>query len=289
MTFLTKLKYAPFYLLSLIPFRILYFFSDLLYFAMYYFAGYRKKVVRKNLQQAFKELSQDEIRSLEKKFYRHFCDVLVESLKALSISEKNLLKRFKVINPELVNNHQSPTKSFILFAAHLGNWEWFLSMPLFFNPRCLALYLPLRNKYFNKLIVGIRGRFGVQCAEAHRSYKVLMNYSNQNVNTITLYIADQSPHRDAKMHWTKFLNRDTPFNTGINAMATKLRQVVIFPYFRLAKRGYYEIELKLIWDGESSTGENEIIDKFASCLETAIHETPYLWLWTHKRWKHGKN
>lgn len=285
MTFLDKIKYAPFFLLSLIPFRILYIFSDILYVFMYHLVRYRKPVVRSNLKLAFPTLNENELLKIEKNFYRHFCDVIVECVKIVTIRPDNLLSRFKIINPEIITGIQQEHKSFILYSGHLGNWEWFLAMPLYLKIKSVALYLPLRNTYFNELVKCIRQRFGVEVIEAVRSYKALLNFSNNKVETSTIFIADQSPHRGAVKHWASFFGRETAFNTGINAMALKLKHIVLFPHFRKVSRGHYEIELVTIWDGSSTLYENEIIDRFAEKLERAIKETPHIWLWTHRRWK----
>jgi KDO2-lipid IV(A) lauroyltransferase len=252
---------------------------------MHYVVRYRKKVVRSNLRNAFPELNPKELIVIEKQFYKHFCDVIVESIKFITISQKNIRKRFKIINPEVFESYQSISKSFILYSGHLGNWEWYPALPLYVKIKTVALYLPLRNVYFNVLLKDIRQRFGMELVEAIRAYKALLKYAAANIDTFTVYIADQSPHKGADKHWSKLFNLDTAFNTGISAMAMKLKHVVLFPHFRKVSRGYYEIELIPIWDGKFELKENEIIDLFAVKLEKAIRESPHLWLWTHKRWK----
>lgn len=284
-----KFKYLPFYLVSLVPFSLLYILSDFFYFVIYHVIGYRKQVVQENLRIAFPELSDNERQIIERKFYQHFCDLMVESIKGLSIQKNHLLKRIKIINPDILEKFQYNDKSFILYSGHLGNWEWMLSFPLVLKPKILTFYLPLSNAYFSNLITAIRGRFGVVSIEAGRGYKTLLQYSANKKTSFTLFLADQSPHKDTRMHWTKFFNTDTAFNTGINTMARKLEMVVLFPYYRKIARGYYEVELVELWNGQTELSENEIIDTFANKLEVAIKESPHLWLWTHRRWKLDKS
>jgi Kdo2-lipid IVA lauroyltransferase/acyltransferase len=288
MTFTDKFKYFPFYILSLIPLGLLYICSNGIYFIVYYVIAYRRSVVRSNLEIAFPELTHSERKEIEKNFYYHFCDSFVESLKAISIGKQNLLRRIKIINPEIMDEFKSKDKSFILYSGHLGNWEWMLSFPLVLKPKIITFYLPLKNNYFSELIKSIRGRFGVVSVEAGRGYKALVKYKTENVTTFTLFLADQSPHKDANMYWTKFFNRYTSFNTGINAISKKLKPVILFPHFRKVARGFYEVEFIKIWDGESKLNDYEVIDIFAARLEEAIKETPHIWLWTHRRWKLNK-
>lgn len=162
MTFLDKIKYLPFFLLSMIPFKILYIFSDFIYVLMYYVVGYRKKVVRSNLHKAFPELNASERIRIEKKFYKHFCDVIVESMKLITISRNNLKHRFKILNPDLIDSFRGENKNFILYSGHIGNWEWFPAIPLYSELKIIGLYLPLRSAYFNHLIINIRQRFGMK-------------------------------------------------------------------------------------------------------------------------------
>ncbi len=289
MTLNEKIKYAPFYLLSLIPLKILYLVSNGLYLIIYKCIGYRKSVVRSNLQLAFPQHDKRHLLEIEKKFYQHFCDSFVESLKAISIGKQHLLNRIKIINPEILEQYESKNKSYILYSGHFGNWEWMLSFPLLLKPKIVTFYLPLRNLYFSNLIKGIRGRFGVESIEAGRGYKALLQYSVKKISTFTLFLADQSPHRDANMHWTLFFNNETSFNTGITAMSKKLKPVVLFPHYRKISRGYYEVEFVELWNGEGELKEHEIINRFAVTLEKAIIESPHLWLWTHRRWKLKKS
>lgn len=219
MTNKEKILYAPFYLLSLIPLKVLYIFSDILSFLIYRVVRYRRSVVQNNLLIAFPELTDEKRYGIERKFYQHFCDSFVESLKAISMRKHNLLQRIKIINPEILEEYELKNKSFVLYSGHLGNWEWMLSFPLVLKPKIITFYLPLRNLYFSNLIKGIRGRFGVESIEAGRGYKALHQYSIKNISTFTLFLADQSPHKNTKMYWTQFFNTDTAFNTGINAIS----------------------------------------------------------------------
>lgn len=252
---------------------------------MYRIVGYRKDVVRMNLKMAFPEWTDNELKINESKFYHHFCDLIFEAIKALSISPEQLLRRIKIINPELVEQYHDQHRSFILYSGHLGNWEWMSSFPLVLKPKVVTFYLPLSNQYFNQLINTIRGRFGVESVEANRGYKALLNYSAAKTETFTLFLADQSPHKDTGMHWTPFFNLDTAFNIGINAIAQKMKMVVLFPHYRKVRRGYYEVTFVQIWDGVQALEKNQLIDTFAGKLESAIRESPDLWLWTHRRWK----
>ncbi|MDW7694558.1 lysophospholipid acyltransferase family protein [Flammeovirgaceae bacterium SG7u.111] len=281
------IKYAPIYLVSFLPLSVLYVFSDMLYFMAYYILKYRREVVNENLKDSFPEKNEGELKLIEKKFYKHFCDVLFEALKTLTISKKEIQKRVQLKNPELIDYYYKSKQNMLLYAAHFGNWEWQALFPLFLNDKLqlTTFYQQLSNKYFDELMVKIRSRFGVMCVESKQGYKTLLRLTQQNVVSLSCMIGDQSPGRNSAMHWTSFLNRETAFLVGPDRMAKKSRQVTIFPAFRKVRRGCYEVFFKIVEDFSEPTKGEEIIDKYARVLEESIKESPELWLWSHKRWK----
>lgn len=278
-------KFLPFYLLSFIPLPILYVLADFFYFIIYYVIGYRKKVVRKNLRAAFKNSSEQEIQRIEKAFYHHFCDIMVEALKTLSISERNFQKRFKLKNPELLQHLYDDNKSIILYAAHLGNWEWLSIFPTLTHYQVISFYQPLSNRYFDDLMKTIRQRFGVVCVESKKGFKTLLQYRAKGIQTICFVIGDQSPAGNSTKHWTNFFNTDTAFLIGAETIAKKSDQVLVFPSFNSPRKGYYEVELIVIEKDESDEKRFALTDAYAKILEESIKKSPELWLWSHKRWK----
>ncbi|MCQ2215931.1 MAG: lysophospholipid acyltransferase family protein [Bacteroidales bacterium] len=273
--------------LSHLPLGVLYALSDFAYVILHYVVRYRRTVVRKNLDIAFGDKDEAYRRKVEKRFYRHLCDYVFETIKAFSIDLKDLNKRYKIRNPELVNYYLDNGRSVFLYCGHFGNWEWSLVYPSVLS-KCQfqTFYQSQSGKGIDRIMTEMRTRVGNLAIESHKAYRHIVECMRNNIQTFTLIIADQSPHRKAKKHWTNFFNHDTAFLMGPEAMAVKTNQVLIYPSIVSYKRGYYEIEMKLIDDKASQNSGAGIIDKFAVLLEDDIRRTPELWLWSHNRWKH---
>lgn len=280
-----QIRFFPFYAVSLLPMFILYFLSDLIFVVLYYLVRYRRDVVYKNLKNSFPLKNEDEIKAIEKKFYRHFCDLMIESVKILTISKKEIRLRFQVKNPWLIQKYYDEQRSITLYTAHQGNWELLAFLPLFMPYQAIALYHPQSSKYFDMLMKKIRERFGVICVESNKGYKAISDFSQRNILTMNYIIGDQSPTNGSTKHWTRFLNQDTAFLIGADRIAKKRNQVVIFPFFSKVKRGWYVMEFKVIEEEPKLINSDDIINKYAQLLEEAIISAPEMWLWSHKRWK----
>lgn len=273
--------------ISHLPLRVLYLFSDFSYLIIHYVMRYRRKVLRKNLEIAFGEMDESYRRKVEKRFYHHLCDYVFETIKSFSIDIEKLNERYKIRNPELVNYYLDKGRSIFLYCGHFGNWEWSLVYPgIFRKCQFQTFYQSQSGKGIDRIMTEMRTRVGNLAIESHKAYRHIVECKRNGIQTFTLIIADQSPHRSAKKHWTNFFNHDTAFLMGPEAMAVKTNQVLIYPSVVAYKRGYYEIEMKLIDDDVSKDGGKTIIDKFAALLEDDIRRTPELWLWSHNRWKH---
>ncbi|MBO6515736.1 MAG: lysophospholipid acyltransferase family protein [Bacteroidia bacterium] len=265
--------------------RFLWLLSDVSYYILYHVLGYRRKVVRDNLKNAFPTYTEEALVDIEKKFYHHFCDLALETLKCLSISNRQIRKRFKVKNPEIFETYYKQNKSVILYTAHQGNWEWIAFLPLFVNHQLTAFYQPLNNGYFDEFVKLIRQRFGVLCIPSDRGYRTMMELERQNVLTINCIIGDQSPQKKSTKHWVNFLNQDTAFFIGADRIARKSDHVVIFPVYRKIGRSCYELEFRLLNDEAGKTEPNAIVNQYAEILQETIQKQPELWLWSHRRWK----
>ena len=285
MSFVKSIKFVPFYILSLLPFWIIFRLAQLAYFFLFVLIGYRKKVVYQNLQNSFPNKSEEEIHLEAKKFYRHFCEIFIESVKLLTISRKQIKKRYSFKNLNILEELYSDNKSIILYAAHFGNWEWMASLQLHTKYQMYSFYQKQSNKYFDDFMIKIRERFGNTCVESQSGFKVLLKNNRAKNLTITYVIGDQSPMIKSSMHWTTFLNQETAFLVGSDKMAKKCNQQLIYPHVTQKKRGYYELEFKII----PMDSEIEPVEIYASLLEKNIEEQPELWLWSHRRWKRKRN
>ncbi|QMU66490.1 MAG: hypothetical protein GKR88_20830 [Flavobacteriaceae bacterium] len=279
------LKFLPFYLLSIFPLRFLYIVSDFTFFFIYYLVKYRRKVVNSNMERSFPDKTKVERVRIEKKFYRHFCDVFFETIKCLTISKGEIFKRFKVKDIEMVEEYYQQEKNIIIYTAHFGNWEWFGFLPLFLPHQCTAFYQKLSSNYFNHLMQIIRSRYGIICMESSNAYRGLVNLEKDNKFTFNCIIGDQSPGVKTSKHWVKFLHQDTAFLVGPDRIAKKLNYVVIFSTFKKFKRGKYELRFSLIARNPKEIESSELIASYSKKLEESIFTSPEMWLWTHNRWK----
>jgi len=223
--------------LSYLPLRILYFFTDFLYFILLYFIPYRRIVVRNNLTNSFPEKSIDEIKEIERKFYRHFTDLLAEGIKNLTISQKELSKRLLVENPEMMDNLYTQNKSVLLVSGHYNNWEWLITAQNnLFHHQAMGIGMPLTSKFWDKKINERRSRFGMKVVNAKNLKESINNELNINPIAI-LTLSDQSPGDSKKSYWMNFLNQQTAVIFGTEQMANEYDFAVVFFNMIKIKRG----------------------------------------------------
>ena len=273
---------------AILPMRLLYLLSDFLYFITYYVARYRLKVVRRNLKASFPEKNRKELRQLERAFYLHFTDDVVETMKLSHISLEELQRRAFLRNPEMVDQLMKEGHTcFILMMGHLGNWEWFSgSTTRFEDSRIYQIYRPLNNKAFDELFIHLRTRFGSYCIKKNDAARDMIRLKHDKTRCVVIFLADQTPSKANLHYWTEFLHQDTPFLNGPERIASKLDLPVIYLDTRRVRRGYYTVDMKLITSTPRETPENWITERYARLLEETILSDPASWLWTHKRWKH---
>ena len=274
--------YGIFYLISLLPFWVLYGISDFLYFVFYLLLGYRKNVVSENLSKSFPEKSKKERLHIEKKFYRNLCDSIVETIKMLSISEKELSKRFET-NWEIVNNLGDTNG--VAFVSHQFNWEWgTLLTNAKIDKQFVGPYLPLASDTFDKLITNMRSRFGTIGIPANKMARAIPKY--QAENTLWGFVADQTPADTRRCAWEEFFNRKTAFAKGGELLTRRYNLPVFMGEMIKIKRGYYQCKLKLTFENPRETKDGEITAAYVRFLEDSIKRQPENWVWSHRRWKH---
>jgi KDO2-lipid IV(A) lauroyltransferase len=229
------------YLLAIIPFPLLYFLSDGVYLLLYYVLLYRRKIVHQNLVKSFPEKQQKEIREIEKRFYRYFCDLFLETFKTLTISKKNMVKHCEFV-PEtlsIFNQLAEENQSFMVVMGHFGNWEWGgNTFSICCKHQLYVIYHPLSNKYFNGLVYRMRTRFGTRLIAMKDTLRDMLK--NRNELNATAFIADQSPLPD-RAYWMEFMNQNTPVFLGIEKIALKIRYPIVYITIRRVKRGYYKV------------------------------------------------
>ncbi len=272
------------YLISLLPFPVLYFFSDILYIMLFYIFKYRRKVVLKNLLNSFPEKSRSEIRQLEKRFYHYLADLMLESVKTLSISADEIKKRFVIKNLELMTTYLQNGKSIIAVSGHYGNWEWGpLAIGLQLREKVLVVYKPLSDKRFEGLMNSMRSRFGSVMVPMKQTLRKVFEYKNEP--TVLVLVGDQTPTREESRYFTSFLNQETAVFLGVEKIALKLNSPIIYFSINRIRRGHYECVVKSLIDNPEQTMEYEITEAHTRELEKNIRFQPEYWLWSHKRWK----
>lgn len=274
------------YPLSKLPLWITYRFADFFYLLLITILPYRKKVINDNLTKSFPNLDQRNIAKLRRRFYRVFTDMLIEGIKNLGISEKELRKRFVIQNPELMDDLYDKGKSVLLVSAHYNNWEWMITgQNLFFKHQAVGIGMPLSSGFWDKKINSLRQRFGMRVIHSKIVKESFESYKKNNEITATLVLSDQSPGDSLKSYWTKFLGRDTAVAFGAEQLANTYDQAVVFYLPQKIKRGHYSVELTLITEEPKTLPWGEITEQHVRLLEKGIIESPQAWLWSHKRWK----
>ena len=260
----------------------------MIYFLIYHVIGYRKKTVRSNLALALPHLSDQERKVIEKKFYQHFCDMFLEMAKTMTISEKEINKRFVITNPELVTEYEQKGKSIMLLASHYASWEWLLALNKKLSFQGVGVYKKLANKYFDKLVIDIRSKYNTKLVVTRETIPLIAN--NQRKGILSMYgmASDQSPKNDRIIHWGNFMGIDVPVHTGAEVLAKKYDLTVLFAKVEKVKRGYYQATLIPLTDEPKSIPNFEITNQFIKEVEKQIHEAPEYYFWTHKRWKHRR-
>ena len=259
-------------------------FFDFFYLLLISIIPYRRKVVVMNLQRSFPQSDQKEIKYFRKRFYKYFTDLFAESVRNLFMKEDELKDRVKVINPEVIQQLYKKKKSMILLSSHYNNWELLITaQSLLFHHKAVGIGAPLSNKYWDKKITEKRERFGMKVVHG-TNYKDELKKLGDEV-TATLVLGDQSPGKDENCYWTQFLNQTTAFYFGAEFMANEFDMPVVSATIYQVRRGYYEVELKLITDKPRLEPYGFVTETYVRDLESTISVQPEFWLWSHKRWK----
>jgi Kdo2-lipid IVA lauroyltransferase/acyltransferase len=276
------------WIITLLPLGVLYLFADLAFPVFYYFPGYRRKIVRTNLKNSFPGKSESEITDIEKKFYRHLCDLFIETFKLSHMSRKQLLKRFSFTNPELLEKLYDEGRDIAAIMGHYGNWEWSLILPLYSRLKFISIYKPLANRHFDKFMINTRSQFGMTLTPMQNVVREIISNKKNNIKSLYSFLSDQTPPRGDIKYWTSFLNQDTPVYIGAEKIAMKYNMVVVFFNIKKIKRGYYTITAELLIENTAGLPEHAVTRAHVKRLEEIICENPQYWIWSHRRWKHKR-
>lgn len=272
----------------MLPFPLLYLLSDFVYVIVYYIIGYRKKTVRDNLELALPHLSARERLVIEKKSFRHLCDMFLEMIKTMTISKKEISKRFVFTNLEVYTKLEAQEKSIAMMLAHYASYEWVISMNAYVTFGAFAIYKKIANPYFDKLVRSIRSRFKAELISTKETIPTIITNNKNKLLSIYGFASDQSPRLSSAFHWQKFMGIEVPVHTGAEMLAKKYNMNVLFLKVKKVKRGYYQASFEVLSENTKEVPDYEITDKFLKLVEQQIYEAPEYYLWTHKRWKHKR-
>lgn len=272
--------------IRLLPVPLLYALSDLFRFTIYWITGYRREVVKKNLESSFPGIRNKELKRLIQLFYKNLADILIEGIWAFTISRKQILTRYRIINPEVIKPFSDSGQSIIGVTGHYSNWEWgSLSAGLQTDFNVVAFYKPINNKYIDKFVRWSRSRFGTTLAAINETSLTFEKFRNEK--TLFLMAADQGMPKkfSERAYWIPFLNHDTPFLHGMEKHARLNNFPVIYIDIQRVRRGYYTVELSVLTSNPLEFKEGALTGMYARKLESAIIKKPENWLWSHNRFK----
>jgi KDO2-lipid IV(A) lauroyltransferase len=279
------LVYPILYAIASLPFWALYKLSDLLYY-LFLLSGYRRNVVLENLRNSFPEKSEKEIKALSKAYFSYLCDLTLETLKTIRMTEQEAKERCAYQKADWIDHMYAEKKSLVIVLGHYGNWEWAgPSFALSTKYPLNVIYRPLSNPYFEKMMTKARTKFGTRITPVNQTLREMV--ASRNNVTATAFIADQAAVT-AHSYWTTFLHQDTSVFNGPEKIALKFDYPVVYMGIKRIKRGYYELTPELLFANPASTSEGEILEKFTRHLEKDIISDPVIWLWSHRRWKHKR-
>jgi KDO2-lipid IV(A) lauroyltransferase len=270
--------------ISRLPLRVLYAFSSFLYLLAFYVVRHRHQVIREQLEKVFPDASDADRERIHKQFLRNFCDVLVEVWKSISMSEADMRARMRLLNLEAARRHLDAGQSVMFVTSHIGNWEWLLhGVTLQLGYPLDAAYKPLHDAWAEGLMLEVRSRFGARLVPAKEMLGDFLK--RRGVVRAIAMNADQAPVSTDKRYWTRFLGQDTAFYIGAEQIARATRLPILYVGVRRIRRGYYEAELKPLWDGREAVPPNTVTERYARACELDVLDRPADWLWSYRRWK----
>jgi KDO2-lipid IV(A) lauroyltransferase len=251
---------------------------------LYYIIHYRRDVVQENLRNSFPEKTTKELRHIEREYFKYLADLILETIKTISISEKEIKRRVVATNPELLKHYLEQSKSIITVSGHYCNWEYAaLNFSAANDVKFMIIYKPLTSLVFDEFFIKIRSRFGGEPVSMGQTMRKMIAYKNER--TVSVLVGDQTPVRAEANYFTSFLNQETPVFLGIEKLAILVDDVVVFYKMQRVKRGYYSYTIIPLIENAKETALHEITEAHVRCLENIICENPQYWLWSHRRWK----
>ncbi|MBQ4821609.1 lysophospholipid acyltransferase family protein [Aquimarina sp. MMG016] len=281
-----RIVYPLLWIVSKLPWKLFYAFSSTIFFLIYYIIRYRRNAVTENLQLAFPDKSLDEIKKIRKEFYKHLCDMFLEMIRSISISNEEMMERFTVTNLDMIRELEAKGENIMVFIAHYASYEWSNVIDIQTGFQAVGIYKPIGNIYFDRLVHRIRARFGSRVVPNRDAMRVITE--DQTDDSLSMYglAADQSPKLYKAMYWTNFMGIKVPVFLGGEVLAKRFDLNVYYLKVEKIKRGYYEATFVPISEDSKNAEDYTITKDYLRCIENQIRNKPQYYLWTHKRWKH---
>jgi len=269
---------------SRLPMRALYAFGTFLYLLAFYVVRHRHRVIREQIEKVYPDSSSTEREAIHKQFLKNFCDVVVEVLKSVSMTEADMRAQVQMVNVDLVRQYLDAGQSLMFVTSHLCNWEWLLhGVTLHLGYPVDAAYKPLHDQWAERLMLKVRSRFGARLVPAK---ELLADFlKRRGIVRAVAMNADQAPVSTDKRYWTQFLGQDTAFYIGAEQIARATRLPIMYAAMRRIRRGHYEVEFKPLWDGREATAPNTMTERYARACEIDVLKSPADWLWSYRRWR----
>lgn len=274
------------YAFAIQPFFLLRRWRDLIFVFLFYVTGYRKEVVWENLKNSFPDKSDDELKRIQRSYYIHLSNLIIETLAFFRLNSKNMLKRVNFKNPELLSELYANKKNIVLVMGHYGMWEWMLVMPKIMKHTGVVIYKPMNDKFFNEFFKKKRIKYGGYAFSMRETLRGLITLSRKDSPWLAAFVADQTPTANEINFWVKFLNQDTPVFLGPEKIAKRFDAAVVYAEMMPKDKNKYDVTFTLIAEESVDTSEGEITVNFNKMLENTINKAPEYWLWSHRRWKH---
>ena len=268
-------------------FWFLYRVSDLFYLFLLYVLKYRREVVMENLRISFPEKSPEELQRIARGFYHHLCDIVVEGVKAFSMKEKDIRKRYQVTNPEILDPWFKRKKSVMVVLGHYNNWEWgSLAGGIYFKHNPVAFYRPISNPFIDNYVRKTRAKMGMTLEPVSRTSKTFKEL--RDTPSMVIMVADQSPMNLKQAFHVHFLGQDTAVMHGTEKHAVANDYPLFFVDVQKVKRGFYNVTFEPLVESPVNREPGFITQQFMNRLEQQIRKDPRYWLWSHRRWKHTR-
>lgn len=285
-----RLLYAAFWLLSRLPMRALYFLSDAVCVVVHRVVRYRLRVVQQNLSSAFPEKTPSELRRIEAGFYHYFCDQFVETVKSVSMTREEMMRRMQFRGLDAVRKSLGDDRKFLfIMLGHYGNWEWIASLQYWLpDIHCTQIYHRLRQSAWDSLFLRIRSRYGGESFEMRKTLRRLLELRREPRHCVVGFIADQLPRWGSIHYFTPFLHHDTAVYTGAEHISKRIGSAMVYGRVTRLRRGYYRCDVLPLSDRPEDAADFQLTDRYFQMLETDIRRQPEIWLWSHKRWSRTK-